>query len=167
MKLYKICNKISLLLHVLGGGAVVTLQEEDRRNPEKWMVLMEKFHVTVWNSVPAFMQMMMEYLKGDTDGSLLELKLVLLSGDRIPCELPNEIRNYAAQIQVVGLGGATEASIWSNYFIADKVSLDWGIVPYGYPLTNQKYYVLNEVLQDCPDYVKGRLYIGGEGLAYG
>lgn len=149
------------------GGAVVTLQEEDRRNPEKWMVLMEKFHVTVWNSVPAFMQMMMEYLKGDTDGSLLELKLVLLSGDRIPCELPNEIQNYAAQIQVVGLGGATEASIWSNYFIADKVSLDWGIVPYGYPLTNQKYYVLNEVLQDCPDYVKGRLYIGGEGLAYG
>ena len=151
------------------GGAVVTLQEEHKRNPEKWMKLVDKFHISIWNSVPAFMQMMVEYLKGGIDGNLAKLKLVLLSGDRIPCELSNEIRNYAPKVQVIGLGGATEASIWSNYFIANenKISMDWGIIPYGYPLTNQKYYVLNEVLQDCPNYVKGRLYIGGEGLAYG
>lgn len=146
------------------GGAKAVVKEEEQRNPEKWLKILQKYKVTVWNSVPAFWQMMVEYVKDQT--CVLEnLRLVLMSGDRIPADLPDAVKKCAPNTQIVCLGGATEASIWSNYFVADQVKKEWGIIPYGYPLTNQKYYVLNDYLVDCPDYVKGRLYIGGEGLA--
>ena len=35
------------------------------------------------------------------------------------------------------------------------------------PLTNQQFYVLDEYMQHCPDYVSGSLYIGGVGLSVG
>jgi acyl-coenzyme A synthetase/AMP-(fatty) acid ligase/acyl carrier protein len=40
-------------------------------------------------------------------------------------------------------------------------------VPYGKPLTNQSFHVLDEFLNPCPVWVPGQLYIGGMGLAQG
>ncbi|MCV5432975.1 AMP-binding protein, partial [Escherichia coli] len=49
----------------------------------------------------------------------------------------------------------------------DEVSEEWKSIPYGYPLSNQTYYVLNYANEICPIGVKGELYIGGMGLAEG
>lgn len=70
-------------------------------------------------------------------------------------------------LEVVSLGGATEASIWSIIYPVDQVEPDWNSIPYGYPLCNQSFHVLNHQLEPCPDYVPGDLYIGGIGLAKG
>ncbi|MFQ7839871.1 MAG: hypothetical protein ACLRHD_00330 [Thomasclavelia spiroformis] len=35
------------------------------------------------------------------------------------------------------------------------------------PLSNQKYYVLDNHMNDCPDWVPGNLYIAGDGVAKG
>lgn len=147
------------------GGAVTEINPENNRNPEEWIRLIEKFNISVWNSVPAFMQMLLEYTKDKNTSVFLKIKKVLMSGDKIPVYVPDEIHRYNPETLVICLGGATEASIWSNYFIADKVDYSWNMMPYGYPLTNQKYYILDKFMNNCPDYVKGRLYIGGEGLA--
>ena len=69
--------------------------------------------------------------------------------------------------EVVSLGGATEASIWSIYYPIGEVNPEWTSIPYGMPLANQTYYVLNYRLEDCPIGVTGELYIGGKGLAQG
>ena len=65
------------------------------------------------------------------------------------------------------MGGATEASIWSNYYEVESVKDGWTSIPYGKPLTNQKFYVLDQEMNDCPNWVAGRLFIAGEGLARG
>jgi pyochelin synthetase len=44
---------------------------------------------------------------------------------------------------------------------------DWKSIPYGYPMTNQSFYVLDQSLQPRPNQVPGELYIGGVGLAKG
>ncbi|KST63435.1 hypothetical protein BC008_13310 [Mastigocoleus testarum BC008] len=67
----------------------------------------------------------------------------------------------------VSLGGATEASIWSIYYPIDKVNPNWKSIPYGKPLSNQQFYVLNELMEPTPVWVVGELYIGGIGLALG
>lgn len=67
--------------------------------------------------------------------------------------------------RIVCLGGATEASIWSNYYEPKEINNKWFSIPYGYPLTNQKYYVMNADGLICPDNVPGELCIAGEGLA--
>ena len=46
-------------------------------------------------------------------------------------------------------------------------SKDWVSIPYGKPLLNQTFHVLNDALAPCPVWVPGELYIGGIGLAKG
>ncbi|WP_251001323.1 AMP-binding protein, partial [Escherichia coli] len=62
---------------------------------------------------------------------------------------------------------ATEASIWSNACEIHDVPAHWRSIPYGFPLTNQRYRVVDEQGRDCPDWVPGELWIGGIGVAEG
>ena len=96
-----------------------------------------------------------------------ELRLALLSGDWLPVNLPGKIKALYSNIQVVSLGGATEASIWSIFYPIDKVESNSQSIPYGKPLDNQRFYVLNQLMQPTPTWVAGELYIGGMGLAKG
>lgn len=148
------------------GGAIVVPEKKKQKYPDHWMQLIKKYRVSVWNTVPAFMQMMTEYSEAKSVKAINGLKTVMLSGDWIPLELPDTIRNaFGESIKIISLGGATEASIWSNYFYVNKIEKEWKSIPYGYPLTNQKFRILNNQLLDCPANVIGRLFIGGEGLA--
>lgn len=98
---------------------------------------------------------------------LAPLRLVMLSGDWIPVTLPDRIQACWADVTVYGLGGATEASIWSNYFLIEAVDPTWPSIPYGKPLTNQSFQVLDTNLNPRPVWAPGDLYIGGIGLALG
>ncbi|WP_176132058.1 AMP-binding protein, partial [Burkholderia cepacia] len=40
-------------------------------------------------------------------------------------------------------------------------------IPYGRPLANQRYRVVDAQGRDCPDWVTGELWIGGAGVALG
>ncbi len=66
------------------------------------------------------------------------LRLILLSGDWIPLQLPATIKKTFKNAEVISLGGATEGSIWSIYYPIQKVEEDWKSIPYGKPLANQK-----------------------------
>jgi thioesterase domain-containing protein/acyl carrier protein len=68
---------------------------------------------------------------------------------------------------LVSMGGATEASIWSNYFVVKQVDPAWRSIPYGWPLSNQSFHVLDDALRPVPTWAVGHLYIGGIGLAQG
>ena len=142
------------------GGAIVLPEARRDRDPRHWAELLQQYRITLWNSVPALMQMMVDYAN-----DLEDLRLVLLSGDWIPLSLPEQIQTLGKDVKVVSLGGATEASIWSIYYPIDRVDPTWKSIPYGVPLTNQHFYVLDEKLEPRPVWVAGHLYIGGIGLA--
>ncbi|MEU5366878.1 amino acid adenylation domain-containing protein [Streptomyces sp. NPDC005925] len=145
---------------VLGaGGTLVLPRPGSSRDPGHWQDLVTEHGVTVWNSVPALLGMLVEH------AAALPLKLVLLSGDWIPVELPDRLRAVAPGAQVVGLGGATEAGIWSIAYPVGEVRADWESIPYGRPLRNQRFHVLDPQWRECPVWVPGELFIAGTGLA--
>jgi len=152
---------------VLGaGGAVVLPLPAARRDPAAWYRLVHDHGVTVWNSVPALMSMYLEH--GEARGLRSPgIRRVLLSGDWIPLDLPDRIRAHAPEAQVISLGGATEAAIWSIAYPVGAIDPRWESIPYGRPLTNQSFAVLNDRMRPCPVWVEGELYIGGVGLADG
>jgi len=121
--------------------------------------------ITIWNSVPAIMDAVVKNLTEDHRN--LHLRKVLLSGDWIPIKLPEKIKTHFPQSETISLGGATEASIWSIYYPITEVSRSWKSIPYGYPLANQSFYVLNCKRELSPLEVPGELYIGGIGVAEG
>ncbi|HMQ31650.1 MAG TPA: amino acid adenylation domain-containing protein [Chloroflexaceae bacterium] len=151
------------------GGTVVIPDNASRRDPTHWADLLRREQVTIWNSVPALMQMLVETLAARPELRALpsSLRLVMLSGDWIPVSLPERIQALFEGVDLYSLGGATEASIWSILYPIGHVDPDWKSIPYGQPMVNQTFHVLNEHLDPCPVWVPGHLYIGGIGLAQG
>ncbi|GLU50203.1 non-ribosomal peptide synthetase [Nocardiopsis ansamitocini] len=149
------------------GGAIVLPDAERRGDPSHWAELATRHRVTLWNSVPAQLQMLGDYLASGTDEDLSALRLALVSGDWIPVTLPDTLRSAVPGLELVSLGGATEAAIWSIHHRIGVVDPDWPSIPYGRPLAGQTFHVLDPALRDRPDWVAGELYIGGAGLAQG
>ncbi|MEM7595863.1 MAG: AMP-binding protein, partial [Cyanobacteria bacterium P01_A01_bin.83] len=149
------------------GGTIVIPTMDALKDPASWLDLIVTHKITLWNSVPALMQMLVEYLSVQPKLELLPLRLALLSGDWLPVGLPGRISEFCLSIKVVSLGGATEASIWSICYPIEEVNPNCSSIPYGKPLTNQRFYILNELMEPCPIWVPGQLYIGGIGLALG
>ncbi len=152
------------------GGTVVLPRPAIAPDLNHWIDLMEQEQVTLWNSAPPVMQAFAGYL-ADCDRSLPAcLRLVLLSGDWIPITLPDLIRRLkreAEPIEIISLGGATEASIWSILYPIGAIDPGWKSIPYGRPMANQQFYILNPQRQPVPVGQVGELYIGGDGVARG
>ena len=126
---------------------------------------MRAFGVTIWNSVPALLEILLA--AAEADGWPSSLRLVLVSGDWVAPQTAERVKEHAPECRFIALGGATEASIWSNAFEVDRVDFNWRSVPYGFPLANQRFRVVDYQGRDCPDHVPGELWIGGKGLAQG
>ncbi|MBI6549624.1 non-ribosomal peptide synthetase [Xenorhabdus lircayensis] len=155
------------LFGVLGaGGTLILPAEEDLQNPAKWSQLVAQHQITLWNSVPAQMKMLTEYLSAET---LIQpsLRYTLLSGDWLPVSLPKVMAQVLPNATQLSLGGATEAAIWSNCWRVDPQEEYQTSIPYGIPLTNQQFRVVDPLGADCPDWVAGELWIGGYGVALG
>ncbi|WP_420798973.1 AMP-binding protein [Paenibacillus mucilaginosus] len=89
------------------------------------------------------------------------LRLVFQSGDWIPLTLPPAMKSAFPSANIVSLGGATEAAVWSNSFDIGGIDPAWTSIPYGRPIQNAYYYILDGQLEPCPIGVAGELYIGG------
>jgi pyochelin synthetase len=149
------------------GGVVVVPASSGTRDPAYWADLVDRHGVTVWNSVPALMKAYVDVCGPAADRRASKLRLVLLSGDWIPVSLPDAVRAVHPQAELISLGGATEASIWSVCYPIGDVAPQRTRIPYGKPLANQTLHVYDPQLRPCPVWTAGELYIGGTGVALG
>lgn len=140
-------------------------------SPNYLLDLVVEQKVSIWNSTPGFLRLLINHLKSQPNlesiTKTLSLRKILLSGDWVSIDLVRDIQQLLPNAQIISLGGATEASIWSNYHIVEELNPDWLSIPYGRALANQKLYVLNMFNSLCPVHVTGRLFIGGMGVASG
>eukprot|EP00439_Symbiodinium_sp_Y106_P046293 s451_g5.t3 len=116
-----------------------------------------------WDSAPAVLQLL------ERVEDLRDIRTVFLSGDWVPLALVRALRSASAA-RIVALGGATEATVWSNFFDVVEVDPKWRSVPYGNPIWNHQYYVLDESGRSATvalPGMAGQLYIAGEGVALG
>ena len=149
------------------GGAIVLPAPERARDPIHWVERMNECHVTIWNSAPALMQMLITILEASRGTLPANLRWTMLSGDWIPVDLPSRLRKYAPNNRLLSLGGATEVSIWSIAFPVDQVDATWTSIPYGMPMVNQTIHILDDRFEPCPEWTAGEIFIGGDGLAMG
>ena len=149
------------------GASIRIVSKQDKHNPYKLINIINDENITFWNTAPAYFQILFSVLK---DNNVLNstMKIFFLSGDWIPVDIFYKVASHFPSASVVGLGGATEATVWSNYF---KITTDYsGIrnsIPYGKPIQNVKYYILDDTLSPCDVGTKGMLFIGGECLSKG
>jgi pyochelin synthetase len=149
------------------GGAIVMPDRDGARSPDHWVELIDRHHVTVWNSVPAFMEMLLVYAAAQKVVLKDRLRLAFLGGDWIAVSAPGRIRAHFGDVQVVSVGGPTETTLWNIWYPVRRVQADWKSIPYGHPIANTRYYVLDDNLNDCPEGAPGELCCSGVGLLKG
>lgn len=150
------------------GGAIRVASAQDLKDPYRLVVRLYDEPITFWDSAPAALQQLVPLLAAHhPPTNVPSLRLVFLSGDWIPLTLPDQVKAAFPAARVIGLGGATEATVWSNFFPIGEINPLWKSIPYGRPIHNARYHVLNRQFQPCPIGVPGDLYIGGECLSLG
>lgn len=150
----------------LGAGATVVIASSKLlKDAEALAREITNRSITIWDSAPAALQRLVPFFQ--KSGPNTALRLVMLSGDWIPLTLPGAVKDVFPNAIVKSLGGATEAAIWSNWFDIEALDPRWTSVPYGRPIQNSRYHVLDSRLEPAPIGVAGELYIGGMCLAEG
>jgi len=149
------------------GGVLVIPSERDKKAPKHWYELIQKNHITIWNSVPALMEMLIAYCQLNEKPFPNSITKIYLSGDHIPVHVVQWLQVHAPQATVISMGGATEAAIWSVYFKVDSKAAISDAIPYGKPLPNQKLYIYDKNLHPLPINVVGDIHIAGAGISNG
>ncbi|MFD6450751.1 amino acid adenylation domain-containing protein [Nocardia sp. NPDC060220] len=163
------------------GGAVVTVDDAQRTDSAVWVELVRRHQISLLNCVPSLLDMLLTAAPasqldpgtGSTtatpSGPLTSLRTVILGGDWVDVALPARLAAVAPNSRFAGLGGATETAIHSTIceVVDARVPVEWTAVPYGTPLRNVQCRVVGPAGNDCPDWVSGELWIGGDGVATG
>lgn len=153
---------------LLAGAAVIMPTKEQTRDPAVLLQILRDHRVTVWDSVPTGMAQLLQPLANRPVEPLSDMRLIILGGEFTPPALIPEIKRIFPNGSLANCGGATEGTIYSiGYYPVKDFAPHWKALPYGKPLQNQRFYVLNDALNLCAIGQKGMLYIGGLGVATG
>ncbi|MGL4106772.1 AMP-binding protein [Clostridium sp. LP20] len=164
------CHDISLFqifVPLICGGKIALPLEKYWMDPNYIAKLMYKASATIWFTVPVMMEMLIDSRGDILSKAMKKLRLVMLGGECMNMSTPNKIWKFSKDIEVYNVGGPSEAT---NLNIVHKVvqnDIEKGIIPYGKPIANSEYMILNEWHEQCPIGVEGRLFIGGIGLVDG
>jgi amino acid adenylation domain-containing protein len=150
------------------GAAIVIASQEDVQDIHTLTRLLVNERITFWDSVPTTLDFLVEELARTYPGLRQDsLRVAFMSGDWIPVGLPDKLTNFFPNVRPVSLGGATEGTVWSNFFPIDAVDPAWKSIPYGKPIQNNFFYILDPFGNPVPAGVAGELYIGGAGVSLG
>lgn len=147
------------------GGAVRVASRDELDEPADLVEVLAEEDITLWDSAPAALQMLLPFLELHDGPVSSTLRRVILSGDWVPLTIRDQIRPAFPRADVLALGGATECTIWSNSYSLDEVDPSWPSVPYGSPMPNTRYYVLDADGRLVAPGEEGYLYIAGACLA--
>lgn len=150
---------------LLNGGQMVICSSEERYDPARLYSLIKTHKITIFESTPALIIPLMDYIH---DNALIidSLKLLILGSDTLSVEDYERLQSwYGEKLRVVNSYGVTESTIDSSYYEKRLGSyLESGSVPIGKPMQNIKYYVVDKHLRPQPTGVLGELCIGEKGL---
>lgn len=149
------------------GGSVVIVKKKEIEDFQVLKNIIKNEGITFWDSVPTTFNYLVMQLEEEASEVIPDLRLVFMSGDWIPVQLPEKAKVFFPKAEIISLGGATEGTVWSNYFPIENVNEEWSSIPYGKPIRNNYFYVLDENLNPVPEGVIGELHIGGIGVARG
>lgn len=152
---------------LMAGGATVFPDAGRDVDPGHWLELIGRHGVTLWNSVPRFMELLVEEAERQAKALPEGFRQVILGGDWLPVDLPGRLLALQSGIKVTSAGGPTETTLWNILHDAFDRSEDCPSIPYGRPTSNSCYHILDDRLQDRPDWMPGEMYCSGVGVSPG
>ncbi|HMD49934.1 MAG TPA: amino acid adenylation domain-containing protein, partial [Bryobacteraceae bacterium] len=144
------------------GAKLVMAPPDSHRDPRILASIVQRERISILQLVPTMLEALTEEPELDRCASLR----ILFCGGEVLKTATVRAFQKKLPIPVVNLYGPTEATIQSSAkeFDDHETGATMGI---GWPLDNNRYYVLNSSLQQAPVGAAGELHIGGSVLARG
>lgn len=144
------------------GATLVLPAENEEKDAISWGRLVEQHRVSLWCSVPAILEMLLDCAQPE---QLSSLRLVAQGGDYIKPATIRLLRSRLPHLRLISLGGPTETTIWSIWHEITADELEQ--IPYGKPLAGNQYFICHDSGEHCPCGVAGRIHTAGANLACG
>lgn len=156
------------------GAKVLIASSEDRKDPLTLFKLIHQQRCTVFDTFQSVIRYGLQALSDldeESKKSLLnmELKLIIFSGEALPCQLLNQLRHELINApRIVNLYGQTETIGVCAYSIPTDFEKERGYVPVGQPLSHvQEIILVDDNRQPVATGESGELYIAGSSLTRG
>ncbi|WCM63688.1 amino acid adenylation domain-containing protein [Paenibacillus polymyxa] len=152
----------------LNGGTMVICPQEVRINPSALGSYIEYHQITIFESTPALIIPVMQHIY-EQGIDISSMKLLITSSDSCSVEdFKKMLMRFGDRMRIINSYGVTEAAIDSSFYekSIEQVPVS-GHVPIGRPLSNHRFYILDQNLQPAPIGVLGELCIGGISVARG
>ena len=160
-------SKFDIFGMLAAGGRIAVTSHDKQKDPVHWMQLIEKGNVTLWNSVPALLEMFLEYGFDIPSSAAANIRLIFSGGDWVRPALAQKAMNELKNCRFVSVGGPSETTLWNICHEVTKEDIADNIIPYGRPFPNTKYHILGENMELCPIGTEGTMYVEGIGVALG
>ncbi len=159
-----------LLSAMLVGGRTEIIENEVAADPWKLLEAVEKKGVTVVETVPSVLSLMLaeQTRAGAGRLGLSKLRWMVSNAEALPCSLCAEWLNTHPHVALLNAYGPTECSDdVRHYCVRGPLPETLAYAPLGEPIMNARMYALDPQLQPVPIGVQGELYIGGICLGRG
>lgn len=143
-----------IYLALLSGNSLVLSSKNTLLDPQKFHAYIRDQKITHLDLTPSYL----ESIKADFNP---ELKRIIVGGEA--CN-PQTLQELAQSYQVHNVYGPTEATVSAIQYKVPSYE-NFRSIPLGKPLHNMEAYILDENLEPLAIGVKGKLYLGGAGLA--
>ncbi len=153
---------------LLNGGKMIICPSDVRLDPPSLYKLMKEHQINMFESTPALVIPLMEYIY-DSSLDVSWLKLLILGSDSCPIsDFRKLLEHFSKNMRILNSYGITEATIDSSYYETSIANIEGeGNVPIGKPMQNTRFYILDENMKPKAIGQYGELYIGGAGVARG
>jgi len=149
---------LEMFLPLMHGACIAMLNGAESRDPHAVAEAAVRLHATVVQSTPTFWRALLSC-------DMPRTVRVLVGGEALPADMVEQLLEFP---EAINLYGPTETTVWSSShrLLPDDASAS-PVVTVGRPLSEQRFFILDESLRPVPVGTIGELYIAGAGLARG
>ncbi|HEY2912020.1 MAG TPA: amino acid adenylation domain-containing protein, partial [Candidatus Angelobacter sp.] len=145
------------------GGRVCVIKDDAARDVGELLKACQERGVTVLETVPTMLAVMISEQKGRRRVGLDRLRWLICQAEPLPNDMIKQWREMHPHVGLVNAYGATECSDdVSHCHIEEELPEGLAYGPLGNPLINAKIFVLDRKLEVVPVSVMGEMYIGGK-----
>lgn len=151
----------------MGEGALLFLEADGEKNPEKILNTIHDYGVTHINFVPSMFRMFLELFEEKKNiEKLNSLKWIFVGGEALTPDIVSKFNSLNTAINLENVYGPTECTIWASHCSLK----DWKpgeTISIGNPLNEIRWYVVDENKEILPAGIPGELCLSGAGTARG
>ncbi|HEX8115349.1 MAG TPA: amino acid adenylation domain-containing protein [Kofleriaceae bacterium] len=149
------------------GARLAVIEDRNARFPRLLLQELHRLRVAVTQFVPAQMRQFLDEIDrtGDPD-PLPDLRWVFNGGEALPPALARDWFRRFPRTLMANAYGMTESAIYGTNFVVEPADGE-PVVLVGYPIANERAYVLDRDGQPCAPLCTGEIYLAGDSLARG